>query len=235
MVAVERGYFPISHTGYWSLSGFGVGQPDPLFIKPEVLESLAEAKDRERKAILINLHRAVKPARGPTENFVHVSLYVDRAIDEGFFAPDRERTQIWQTAHRLLCLVDTDPQFQPLPDRFAWGVLECEKALVNIRNLHACLKRFAQGVFSGELPWPLFGARAYAKLPPKPSDEPAVALNAPTIEMSLDLSLANGPLLATPRIKPQITTSPVQHTRQPTQLDLLSGDNTLKKTLRIST
>lgn len=121
LIAVERGYFPVSPTGFWSLSGYGMGQPGPLSIRPEYLESLAGNQDRERKALLVNLLRAVKPERDRKGNFIHVSLHVDKAINDGFFAPDHERTPLWQAAHRLLCLVDADPQFQPAPDRFAWN------------------------------------------------------------------------------------------------------------------
>lgn len=204
LVAVERGYFPVSPSGFWSLSGFGMGQPGPLAITPEYLETLAENQDRERKALLVNLHRAVKPERDRKGNFIHVSLYVDKAINDAFFAPDHERAPLWQAAHRLICLVNDDPQFQPAPDHYAWTKPQCEKALANMQNLHACLKRFARGDYSGELPMPLFGARTYANLPPRPLGEPKVVLHEATVELSFDLKVAEKPVRESHRPTPQI-------------------------------
>jgi hypothetical protein len=226
LVAVERGYFPVSPTGYWSMSGYGAGQAGPLSIKPELLESLAEAQDRERRALLINLHRAVKPERDRRGNFIHVSLYVDKAINDAFFAPDHERAQLWQAAHRLLCLVESDPQFQPAPDRYAWTTQQCEQALRNMRNLHECLKRFAQGDYSGELPMPLFGAMAYARLPPKPSGDPVVVLHETTIELSFDLTLSEKPNRRPERTMPQIVRRADEPAQQSVQLGLFAGNAT---------
>ncbi len=226
LVAVERGYFPVSPTGYWSMSGYGMGQAGPLLIKPELLESLAEAQDRERKALLVNLHRAVKPERDRRGNFIHVSLYVDKAINDAFFAPDHERAPLWQAAHRLLCLVDADPQFQPAPDRFAWNRQQCEKALANMRNLHGLLKRFAQGDYSGALPMPLFGAKAYARLPPKPLGDPVVALHETTIELSFDLKMSEKPKRMPERTTPLIVRQTDEPAPQPVQLGLFAGNET---------
>ncbi len=226
LVAVERGYFPVSPTGFWSLSGFGMDQTGPLAIRPEFLEKLAVNQDRERKALLVNLHRAVKPERDRRGNFIHVSLYVDKAINDAFFAPDHERAPLWQAAHRLLCLVDADPQFQPAPDRFAWTQQQCDKALVNIRNLHAGLKRFAEGDYSGDLPMPLFAARAYAKLPPRPSGEPAVVLHGATIELRFDLKVAGNPVPELQRSSPRIIKSPEKAIQSAAQLGLFSEHET---------
>ncbi len=224
LVAVERGYFPVSPTGFWSLAGYGVGQPSPLAIKPEFLESLAEAQDRDRKALLVNLHRAVKPERDRRGNFIHVSLYVDKAINDAFFAPEQERAPLWQAAHRLLCLVDADPQFQPAPNGFAWDQPQCDKALANLRNLHACLKRFAQGDYSGELPWPFFGAKAYVKLPPKPSGEPTVALHETTIELSFNLKVAENPMQVPQRATTRTVMPTAEAVSQVAQLGLFSSE-----------
>lgn len=226
LVAVERGYFPVSSSGFWSLSGYGIGQPGPLAIRPEYLESLAENQDRERKALLVNLHRAVKPERDRKGNFIHVSLYVDKAINDAFFAPDHERASLWQAAHRLLCLVDVDPQFQPAPDGSAWNKEQCDMALANLRNLHACLKRFAQGDYSGELPMPLFGAKAYVRLPPKPGGEPLVALHETSIELSFNLKGTEKPVRLPPRVTPRPIKPPNEPIQPPAQLGLFPGGET---------
>lgn len=215
LVAVERGYFPVSPTGFWSMSGYGLGQGGPLSVPHEYLESLAENQDRERKALLVGLLRAAKPDRDRRGNFIHVSLYVDKAINDGFFAPDHERTPLWQAAHRLLNLVDADPQCQPVPDRFAWNREQCDKALAHMRILHTCLKRFAQGDYAGKLPWPFFGAKAYIQLPPRPSGEPVVALHETTIELSFNLKVAEKPLpTRRPAAPRNITSGPIQPAAQ---------------------
>lgn len=226
LIAVERGYFPVSTTGFWSISGFGANRPDPLSIKSEYLESLAEKEDRERKALRVNLHRAASPHRGRLENFIHVSLYVDKAINDGFFAPDDERAPLWQAAHRLLCLIDADPQFQPAPDGYAWNREQCDKALAHMCALHASLKRFAQGDYSGELPWLFFGAKAYLRLPPKPMGEPTIALHETTIELSFNLKAAEHaaprpPRTFAPPVKPVQASAPLL-----TQLGLFPRDET---------
>ena len=220
LVAVERGYFPVSPTGFWSLSGFGMGQTGPLSLSSEFLESLAVAQDRERKALLVNLHRAVKPERERRGNFIHVSLYVDKAINDAFFAPDHERAPLWQAAHRLLCLVDSDPQFQPAPDRFAWNAQQCQAALGKMRDLHEALKRFAHGDYAGELPMPLFGARAYAALPARPAGEPIVALHETAIELTFNLKLTEKPRCVPPRATPKVVNSQDETVQPPAQLGL---------------
>lgn len=226
LIAIERGYFPVSPTGYWSMTGYGAGQAGPLAIKPELLESQAEAQDRERRALLINLHRAVKPERDRRGNFIHVSLYVDKAINDAFFAPEHERAPLWQAAHRLLCLVDSDPQFQPAPDYYAWTSRQCEQALGNMRRLHECLKRFAQGDYSGEIPMPLFGAKAYVRLPPKPSGEPVVTLHETAVELSFDLKMGEKPKRTPERTAPQTIRRATEPARQPVQLGLFAGNAT---------
>lgn len=179
--------------------------------------------------------RAAKPDRDRRGNFIHVSLYVDKAINDGFFAPDHERAPLWQAAHRLLNLVDADPQFQPVPDRFAWNREQCDKALAHMRTLHGCLKRFAQGDYSGELPWPFFGAKAYIKLPPKPSGEPMVALHETTIDLSFNLKVAEKPTQAPQRTVARSVKPPEVAIPQAAQLGLFSGEGTTSpKVPRIS-
>lgn len=190
LIAVERGYFPVSPTGYWSLSGYGANQPGPLTISSQFLESLAEAKDRERRALLINLNRATRPEGNSRWHFIHVSLLVDKAIDEGFFAPPEERAPLWQACHRLLNLVAADRRFQPVPDSHAWTEAQCAKAVKRAQILHEMLKRFASGDYSGEIPLPFFGAKAYARLPATAAVEPVVRLHETAIELSFDLKVS---------------------------------------------
>lgn len=226
LVAVERGYFPVSPTGYWSMSGFGMGQLGPLAINPEHLESLAENQDRERKALRVNLQRATIPERDRLRTFIHASLFVDKAINDGFFAPDHERAPLWQAAHRLLSLVNADLRFHPEPNGAAWNKAQCDKALARMRELHGLLKRFAQGDYSGELPMPLFGARAYVRLPPKPAGEPVVALHETTIELSFNLKVADRSAPLPPRTALRMVKPPDEPVQQSAQLGLFPGEET---------
>src|SRR5258707_8925667 len=84
LVAVERGYFPVSSTGFWSIS-CGV-QLENGAISPTYLESLAVNQDREPEALLKRLREAVKPVGDPIGNYIHVSLAYEKAVQEGFFA-----------------------------------------------------------------------------------------------------------------------------------------------------
>lgn len=224
LVAVERGYFPISSTGYRSLSGYDRGGAGPVAFEPGLLDSLAEAEDRERKALLTNLHRAAEPQRDSLSTFIHVSLYVDKAINDGFFAPDHDRAPLWQGAHRLLNLVHNDPRFQPAPNGTAWKEEHCRKALTKMEELHGFLKRFAQADYSGEPPMPLFGAKAYMQLPPKVVAEPIIALHKTPVALSLALpgtAAPESPIRRTHRIAIKPVTPP---DRSAGQLNLFAND-----------
>ena len=60
LVAVERGDFPISPTGFRSLSGAGIAR-----VTPDFLESLAQAHERERQAVLRRLREVQEPVGDP--------------------------------------------------------------------------------------------------------------------------------------------------------------------------
>lgn len=231
LVAVERGYFPVSHTGFHSLSGYGRNQPGPLAFSPGHLESLAENCDRNRRALLTAMRKAEKKEDDPRWRFIHVSLLVNKAVDEGFFAPEAERWPLWQAAHRLLTLVNNDPRFQPVMSLPAWTEETCHAQLEKMRVLHGRLKCFAQGDYSGELPFPLLGARAYARLPPKSVPEPIIALHELPIALTLNLNVRENQAPAAPRASPRLAApAPVQPSKQ---LDLF-GKESAAPTPRLS-
>jgi hypothetical protein len=189
LVAVERGYFPVSSTGYRSLAGHcGVsGALDAEAISPEFLEALAVAQDRSRAALLARLRRSPLPTPDRLGNFIGVSIDAEAALADGFFAPEQERFALWRGAFRLLHLIDTDARFQPAPSSPAWTIMGCTAALAARR---AALQ-FVRQLATGELPpAPLdthFAQRAYLELPAKPQGEPTFALPAVTAELPLDL------------------------------------------------
>ena len=189
LVAVERGYFPVSSTGYRSLAGHcGVsGALDVDAISPEFLEALAVAQDRNRQGLLVRLRRTPVPTADRLGNFIGVSIDAEAALAEGFFAPDAERCALWRGAFRLLHLIDTDARFQPAPSSHAWTLTGCAQALAARREALG----FVRQLVLGELPPPPdgthFAQRAYLELPPKPDGEPVFELPAVTAELPLDL------------------------------------------------
>jgi hypothetical protein len=189
LVAVERGYFPVSSTGYRSLAGHcGVTDDlDPAGLCPEFLEALAVAQDRNHQCLLARLRRSPVPTPDRLGNFIGVSIDAEAALAEGFFAPDAERIALWRGAFRLLHLIDTDPRFQPTPSSPAWSIMGCAQALAARRGALAFVRQLA----TGELPPPPagthFAQRSYLELPAKADGEPAFELPAITAELPLDL------------------------------------------------
>jgi hypothetical protein len=194
LVAVERGDFPISPTGYRSLCGLAREAVTPGF-----LEDLARAHERERQGVLQRLREAHQPVGSPISNYIQASSAYESAAQYGFFASNRERAALWSGAHQLLCRVNDDARFQPAPDRtfVAWTKEHCEASLVRARELKALLGRLAAGDFPEELPVRLLGVQSYLALPARPGGEPRIELGGYTAEMALGLpavSLARRPM-----------------------------------------
>lgn len=189
LVAVERGYFPISSTGYRSLAGhFGIsGEADPAAVSAEFLEALATAQDRHRRTLLAQLRRTPVATSDRLGNFIGVSIEAEAALGEGFFAPEAERFGLWAGAFRRLSLIDSDPRFQPVPTATVWTVAGCAEALAARRAALEFVRRLA----TGELPSPPdgthFAVPSYYELPPKAAGEPAFVLPTAARELALDV------------------------------------------------
>ncbi len=215
LVAVERGDFPVSPTGFRSMSGAGEASVTPGF-----LEDLARAHEHERKGLIERMREAEKPVAGSIINYIHASGAYEQAIQYGFFASDRDRAALWTGANRLLCIVDSDIRFQPTPEPtyFAWTAEGCAEARARAREFKTLLGKLASGEIPAEMPVRLLGANAYLALPPKSSGEPKIELGGFTAEMSLELPSTTVTQRrisrAEPREKP---TSPIQ---RPDQLGL---------------
>ncbi len=190
-VAVERGYFPVSPTGYRSCTGFARREITPAE-KQTVLEKLAEELDRERASLLKRLGEGAKPEADPVLNYIHASMTYEKALADGFFATDHQRSELWSGAHRMLCVVLDDRRYQPaVAAKYpAWNGDHCAAAMDFARKLHASLVRWAGGDFSETPPLRLLGAQGYFQLPARPDGEPRVDLGAHTAELALDAPVA---------------------------------------------
>ncbi|HVZ65011.1 MAG TPA: hypothetical protein VG838_13555 [Opitutaceae bacterium] len=186
--AQERGYFPISPTGYRSLAGhFGTGPAAVVDIPAEFLEKLAEADDRDRRTLLAQLARAPRAESDGLGNFIHVSGRASAAVQAALFAPADERVALWCGAFRLLSLIDSDRRFQPAPNGTAWTAEACAKSLATQRAMLAYVRRIATGDHTQRPPGLFIGVSAYFELPPRPEIETPFALPALTGEFALDL------------------------------------------------
>lgn len=186
--ALERGYFPISPTGYRSLAGnFGGGPGSPASISPEFLEALAEADDRNRRTLLAQLARAPRAESDALGNFIHISGRASSAVQAAFFAPAEERVAFWCGAFRLLSLIDADRRFQPAPNGAAWTGEACAKSLATQRDLLAYVQRIATGDHTEPPPGLFIGVSAYFELPVRPEVETSFALPALNAELALEL------------------------------------------------
>jgi hypothetical protein len=188
LLAVERGFFPVSSTGYRSLAGvYGFRENvRAADLSPLFLESLAEKEELERRCLLKRLARGPQPGRSRLGDFINVRMDAEQAINAGFFAPDQERPELWGGAYRLLCRIDSNPRFQPEPNDAAWTPDYCAKALEEQRELKQWIERLAKGDFSPPHPAQRYCPHSYFDLPPKPHGEKPFTLPAVTRELALD-------------------------------------------------
>jgi|CXWL01.1.fsa_nt_gi hypothetical protein len=219
LVAVERGYFPVSQTGYRSLSGMA-----EQAVTAEHLESLANDRDRERQGLLRSVRSTVRPESDRITNYIHVSMIAEKTLHDGFFAPDAERAELWPAAHRLFCLIDTDARFQPAPTHVRWTEENCANALARTREARRFLERCAKGDFPTGVPMEYFAARAYLALPPKPGGEPIITLAGVTTELALDVVATTATRARTDNFRKQSTVTAEGSPGAEDQLGLFGPD-----------
>jgi hypothetical protein len=195
LVAVERGHFPISPTGYRSLCSHAQGRVvTASMVSGDFLESLAANQDRERQTLMRQLREDFHPGRDRVTNYIHASLYADKGFHDGFFAPEKDRAILWPAAHRLLCLIDLDRRFQPEPNE-RWDLGQCARAVEKARAMKRLLERCAKGDLPPpqEVPIGSMTTKTYLELPPKPAGERQVMLHGITTELPLNLAPSEKP------------------------------------------
>jgi len=189
LVAVERGYFPVSSTGYRSLAGhFGLqGALDPTAISNDFLEALAVAQDDARRSVLRRLRHGPAATSDRLANFITLCVDADAALSEGFFADDADRFTLWSGAYRLLCLIDGDRRFQPVPSSPRWSASACADALRTYRERVSFVRQLAASELPETPDLSLIAAHGYYALPVKRGGEPRFELPALTSELPLEL------------------------------------------------
>lgn len=213
LVAVERGYFPVSDTGYRSIAA----NESPV-VTAELLEALAVQQDRERKNVLTRAQAPIELQRDRLGSYIHVSMSAERAMQAGFFAPDADRQSLWAAAHRLFATIDTDVRFQPDTTAPVWTSEYCVKALTQTREAMRMLERCARGDFPAEVAPVYISARAYLRLPARTEGEPTISLAPVASELALGTGehAAKG-LFRSARPKNPSVSAPANY---PPQLDL---------------
>lgn len=184
---VERGYFPVSPTGYRSFStGNAAGEPPSL----KALEELSVQFDSERA-------KALKGALGClAERFAeiheegcademigrHISLDMaaQRAFEHGSFAPESERVALWEAAFLLFDRLARDPLVRPLPNGHAWSKSVCDAAVEGAQMAREALRKFMAGDF--EMPGSHFRLRPLARLA-ELDGPPFPALSIPCLDL----------------------------------------------------
>jgi hypothetical protein len=187
LLAVERGYFPVSPTGYRSLARCferGGQFPPP---SDSYLEDLAAAFDGERAEALRRARKALRALTADTvTNYINASGAAEFALERGFYAPDAERGPLWQSAYLLCDRIVTTPQLQPTPNG-RWSDDQCEHSMRHTRAMHAWLVELLGGrVVAPALPAQGFAFNSYFFLPDRSSPEPTFGL--PAIAMDLGFS-----------------------------------------------
>lgn len=188
--ATERGYFPVSSSGYYSLSGrrgsVGLDHYDPP--TADFLEQLAQHQDAEHGALV---RRCEKHLRSPAKvgDYIAVSLSTSAALDRGFFARDVARRILWQLAYQLCDRVMNTPEWHPV-EQGCWTPEVCASAIQENAAMHAWLRDLLQGrvqeppILAGPRQLAFHG-RGYLELPER--IEPVFELPARDTDFGFDI------------------------------------------------
>ncbi|MDB6095574.1 MAG: hypothetical protein JWM32_3136 [Verrucomicrobia bacterium] len=229
LVAMERGHFPVSHTGYRSVCGIiGSGPGKPEDVSQEFLDTRALEEERTVRAILKACGKAGKPEGNPIHNYIRISSDYQQAMRCGFFATDENRRTLWAAAFQLLAIVESDARFQPVPVK---GYLArtkeiCRDARDDAKSMKEALVGMAAGTFPKKVPCGgLVGLESYFELPPKPAGEPVIDLGGFVPEMKLKLPVTVLKPVRTVRLR----SAPEEKPSGPVEvqlgfLDVLSAD-----------
>ena len=185
--ATERGDFPISCTGYYSLAGFShharQGGKFHDLLSANFLESIAAEQQRRANAVLRDIAQCIT-RRDITDSFafIHCLHRATEAFQHGLFATDTQRRQLWQVAHETYSnmFVSRFVQHVPKEQQNLPRIIESDRQTFDI------LCRCMRGDFSFDrtaVQRVILGMRAYCELPPKPEGEPVITTPTHTLEL----------------------------------------------------
>ncbi|OAM88500.1 hypothetical protein OH491_10510 [Termitidicoccus mucosus] len=184
--ATERGHFPVSSTGYYSLAQFtlyvreGAGFFDLL--SRNFLESLAAEQERGTKGVLHDVIRCANRDIANEYAFVHCAQRAAQAFAHGLFATDAQRRELWQAAHETYSnLFDSAFVRHAARDR-----QNPPRNIEPDRRTFDALRRCMRGDFSfdnaGSQPTAILMTN-YFELPPKRDGEPVITAPARTLAL----------------------------------------------------
>lgn len=184
--ATERGYFPVSHTGYHSLASFSLCVSDfSHMVSDNFLESLAAEQDRYTNEALHDIVRCASRDMA-NETACHAILFhAAHAFEYGFFATDALRRQLWQAACEAYRNLFNCPLIRSARKEPGMGLLRSIEA--DWRTFEA-LRRCMNGDFAFDRTGSrlaVISRTSYFELPPKPEGEPVTPIPAYTPMLDL--------------------------------------------------
>jgi hypothetical protein len=187
--AIERGYFPVSHTGYYSLAQFTFCARDqhiefPDLLSENFLASIAAGQQRQTNEVLREVTQCSRQNAANRYTFIHCAHFAALAFDHGLFATDTLRRQLWQAAHETYSnLFDSIFVQQAANDR-----QNPLRGIETDRQTFDALCRCMNGDFSPDKTssafLPAIHMTSYCELPPRPGGEPVIT--APTRTLMFD-------------------------------------------------
>ena len=136
LIALERGYFPVSSTGYRSLAR-GIRLEDAPAPDPEFLETLATNNDAQTARVL---QQTRKLLRLPHPDGL-AGYAVLASIDQGLFARDADRILLWHAAYALADRILRTPALQPTANTGpAWTPEHCARLMGAVQEACTWLK-----------------------------------------------------------------------------------------------
>jgi len=183
--AVERGYYPITHSGYLALGqpACDEGECHDFFdlLSENFLESLAVEKEIMTNEVLHKINQCARQDATGQNAVIHHLERASCAFSHGLFATDAQRWQLWQSAHETYSkLFDSDSiRFVAKEDRnvvrfFEYGLHVFDALRQCMRGEFTCEKAKAHPFVIHLL--------GYFELPPRPEGEPVIAAQARTLE-----------------------------------------------------
>ena len=200
LVAMERGYFPLSVTG-----SIVIGGPREALPPVRHLAVMNCCADEERAQVRREILAGPRLHRSPMVNHHRACSLAEHAIEAGFFARPAERDRLWTLAHRQLCRSETDPRFRPEATAQCGSGHEAAQAVTRVQRLRRFLESCGRGDSPAVAPWGFLAAAAYLRLPADAKHPPRLRLQGDFIRVDSDF-MAVRPVSPAP--DPRIRQSP---------------------------